>query len=92
MAQKVYAPATSPGAWYDALDKLGATPKLHSMMRFEALNFCDGRRNAWEVYEAVAAEALSAGEWYYGSVAPADVADLLERAQKAGALTLKSGK
>jgi len=92
MAQRIYAPASTPGAWYDALEKLGPSPKLHSMMRFEALNFCDGRRNAWEVYEAVAAEALSAGDWYYGSVSPADVADLLERAAKAGALSLKGGR
>ena len=40
------------------------------MMRFEVLNFADGRRSAFEVYEAVAAEALSAGEWYYGRVTP----------------------
>jgi hypothetical protein len=44
------------------------------------------------VYETVAAEALSAGEWYYGRVGPADVLALLERAAEAGAYSLKAGK
>jgi hypothetical protein len=38
----------------------------------------------------VAAEALSAGEWYYGTVKPADVLQTLERAASAGAYTMKS--
>jgi hypothetical protein len=63
---------------------------LHPMMRFEAYNFADGKRNAYEVYQAVAAEALSAGEWYYGIVKPADVLETLERAAKAGAFTVKA--
>jgi hypothetical protein len=41
------------------------------------------------VYEAVAAEALSAGEWYYGQVRPADVLDALEKAAQAGAFTVR---
>jgi hypothetical protein len=59
------------------------------MMQFEVYNFADGRRTAWDVYEAVAAEALSAGEWYYGQVRPADVLDALEKAARAGAFTLR---
>jgi hypothetical protein len=62
------------------------------MMRFEVYNFADGRRNAFEIYEAVASEALSAGGWVYGSVGAADVLEALERAAKAGAYTLKAGK
>jgi hypothetical protein len=61
-------------------------------MRFEVFNFADGKRSAWDVYEAVAAEALSAGAWYYGKVAAADVLDALERAAKAGAFTVKNAK
>jgi hypothetical protein len=60
------------------------------MMRFEALNFADGRRSALEVYDAVAAEALSAGDWYFGRVTPQDVGALLEAAAKAGAFTAAS--
>ena len=59
------------------------------MMRFEVLNFADGRRSAFEVYEAVAAEALSAGEWYYGRVTPADVLELLDAGVAAGAFTVR---
>jgi hypothetical protein len=74
----------------DALGKMARSGTgLHPMLRFEALNFADGRRSAWEVYEAVSAEALSAGEWYYGSVSPADVAAVLEAGAQAGALTLR---
>jgi hypothetical protein len=40
----------------------------------------------------VAAEALSAGEWYYGKVNPADVLLTLEAAEKAGAFTVKGAK
>jgi hypothetical protein len=92
MMQKVFVPATDPGTWYDALREVKSVAGLHSMMRFEALNFCDGRRNAWQVYEAVSAEALAAGAWYYGSVKPADVLEWLERVAKAGALTVKAGR
>jgi hypothetical protein len=58
-------------------------------MRFEVTNFADGKRSAWEVYEAVAAEALSAGEWYYGKVTPADVRAVLEAGAKAGAFRVE---
>ncbi len=92
MAAKVFAPVSDVGTVEDALGKVKPVEGLHPLMRFEVLNFADGKRNAFEVYEAVAAEALSAGEWYYGAVKPADVLETLERAAKAGALTLKGAK
>ena len=92
MMAKVFVPASDIGAFKDAIDKVKPVDGLHAMMRFEVYNFADGRRNAYEVYEAVAAEALSAGEWYYGTVKPADVLEALERAAKAGAFTVKGGK
>jgi hypothetical protein len=58
-------------------------------MEFEVLNFADGTRTAWEVYEAVAAEALSAGEWYYGTVSPRDVLSVLDSAREAGVFTVE---
>ena len=45
-------------------------------------------RTAWDVYEAVAAEALSAGAWYYGTVRPEDVKAVLDAAVHAGAYTV----
>ena len=92
MARKVYVPVTDPGAWMDALDKMKPVTGLHAMMRFEVLNLADGRRSALEIYEMAAAEALSAGAWYYGAVRAADVLETLDRAAKAGALSLKGGK
>jgi len=96
MAEKVYVPLADPAAFEDALERVPrpvpasrAGGALHPMLRFEILNFADGRRSAWEVYEAVSAEALSAGEWYFGAVTPADVTDVLEAAARAGAFTAK---
>ena len=92
LAERVYVPITEIGAFQDAMDKVKPVEGLHAMMRFEAYNFADGRRTALEVYRAVAAEALSAGDWYYGTVAPADVLEALERARTAGAFTLRQGQ
>jgi hypothetical protein len=89
MADKVYVPLADAAAFEDALERMTAAGTLHPMMRFETLNFADGRRSAWEVYEAVAAEALSAGDWYFGSVTPADVVAVLEAGAKAGAFTVR---
>jgi hypothetical protein len=74
------------------MDKVEAVTGLHPMMRFEVYNFADGKRSAYEVYESVAAEALSAGSWYYGEVKAADVLEALERAVKAGAYTVRATK
>lgn len=88
LASRVYAPVGTVAAWQDALPKIGATSGLHAMMRFEALNFVDGKRTGLEVYEATAAQALAAGEWYYGDVTPEEILDLLEKMHKAGGFTL----
>jgi hypothetical protein len=90
MMARVFQPAADFGTWTDALKTTKAVPGLHPVMQFEALNFADGQRNAFEVYEAVAAEALSAGAWYYGEVTPEKVLEALEGAAKAGAFTLKA--
>ncbi len=64
--------------------------KLHNLMAFETLNFVDGRRSYLDIYRAVRAEALAAGEWYYGSV-PADAVEaVLDANVKAGVLRLKA--
>jgi hypothetical protein len=92
LESKVFVPVGDVGAWYDAMSKVPPVEGLHSMMRFEVYNFADGRRNALEIYDAVAAEALSAGEWYYGEVKAADVVEALERAARAGAFTVKTAR
>jgi hypothetical protein len=92
MAVTVFVPVADVGTFKDAIEKAKPVETLHAMMRFEALNFADGKRSVWEVYEAVAAEALAAGEWYYGAVSPEDVMETLERAARAGAFTVRAQK
>jgi hypothetical protein len=93
MAAKVFTLSNDVARIQDAREKLrGAGGGLHGMMAFEVLNFADGRRNAYEIYEAVAAEALSAGTWYYGEVRPSDVMALLEKAAEAGIASVKAAR
>ena len=90
LASRVYARTPDIAAYQDAMREVKAVEGLHPIMLFEVYNFADGRRTALEVHEAVAAEALAAGRWYYGSPSPADVKEAFERAEKAGAFTLRS--
>ncbi|MFQ5632088.1 MAG: M28 family peptidase, partial [bacterium] len=62
---------------------------LHSIMRAEVYNFVNGKRSYYDIYKAVRAEAVHAGEWYYGTVKLEDVVGLLDAAVDAGALVLK---
>ena len=89
LALQVYVRNPDVAAWQDALENVKPVEGLHPMMAFEVYNFSDGRRTALEVHEAVAAEALAAGKWYYGAPTPAEVKELLERSRKAGAVTLR---
>ena len=68
---------------------LPATNSLHNLMRYEAYNFVDGRRSYYDIYRALRAEQLAAGEWYYGTVRLEDVVQLLDTAVQAGALRLR---
>ena len=76
----------------DYLEKRAAIPgfDLHTLMKWEAMNFVDGRRSVLDIYRAVRAEAQSAGEWYYGKVSAKQIADLLDACVKAGIFRLKS--
>jgi Peptidase family M28 len=92
LARTVYAPVADLAKWQDASRQVKPIEGLHMIVAFEIRNFADGKRNGLEVYQAVAAEALSAGEWYYGRVTPEDVRELLERSVKAGAYTAKPAR
>jgi len=61
---------------------------LHPLMRYEALNYVDGRCSILDIYHAVRAENLSAGEWYYGTVTLDLVEDLFKLAEKKQALEI----
>ena len=52
-------------------------------MQEETLNYVDGKRSILDIYRAVRAESLSAGEWYYGKVSLKDIEEFLEAAARA---------
>jgi len=66
-----------------------AWPGLHPIMARECYGFVDGKRSFLDIYRAVHAEALSAGEFYYGTVTPDSVKGLLDEAVEKGVLKLK---
>lgn len=61
---------------------------IHSTMKMEVFNFVDGKRSYYEIYKAVLAEILAAGNWYYGTLTLTDVVKLLDANVESGALTL----
>jgi Peptidase family M28 len=91
MASQVYVPVAG-AAFEDAIRKVRHVEGLHPAMQAEVFNFADGKRNALDVYDAVASEALSGGAWYYGAVSPADVKEALDRAVAAGAFTTRTSR
>ena len=62
---------------------------LHPLMAYETLNFVDGTRTVSEIFRAVAAEADSAGDWYYGQVTRDDISSYLDSAATAGIVTMQ---
>lgn len=81
-----FAPTEDLGAYFDGIGDAKGGRSLHAILRFETYNFADGTRNALEIYEAVRAEAMGAGEWYYGTVTPEAVLEALRGAVESGAL------
>jgi hypothetical protein len=74
-----------------ALEEQVESPRsLHPLMAYEAINFANGKNSLLDIYRAVAAEADSAGDWYYGTVSPADITSLFASAEKAGLVRMKT--
>jgi hypothetical protein len=89
MAARVPVNVDSPDEYFRRRGLSPAWPGLHPIMARECFGFVDGRRSFLDIYRAVHAEALSAGEFYYGKVTLEAVRGLLEDAVKRGALTIK---
>lgn len=89
-ASMIPAVTASLKAFLEGRRQVASPAGLHPLMQYEALNFADGERTVQEVFEAVAAEADSAGAWYYGTVTLADVEKLFESAVKAGLVEMKA--
>ena len=87
--EKIPANTASLDTYFDSRDSVTFQGNLHTHMREEVFNFVDGKRSYYDIYKAVRAEALSVGEWYYGTVSLEDVCTLLDAAVEAGALELQ---
>jgi Zn-dependent M28 family amino/carboxypeptidase len=84
IADRVPVMTDSVKAFLELRGKVERPRTLHPLMQYEALNFADGKRTVLEISNAVAAEADSAGAWYYGTVAQADIEKVFESAAQAG--------
>ena len=73
----------------DLRSKLDCPKTLHPLMQYQALNFADGTRTVRDIFEAVWAEAESAGTWYYGTVRQDDIEKLFESATTVGMVTMR---
>jgi len=77
------------GQYLDRRNQMKPVPGIHSLMRFEVLNFVDGKNTCLDIYKAVRAEAQAAGAWYYGQVTLDDVVRVLENAAEAQMIAWK---
>lgn len=89
MAARVPVPIADLVQYFKRRGEMKPVRSLHGYMRYEALNFMDGRRSLWDIYAAVRAESLAAGEWYYGKVTPEMITQLFDHAAAAGMITWK---
>ncbi len=61
---------------------------LHPFYVMEVHNLINGKRSVLDIYRAVRAASLSAGEWYYGPVELAKVIEVLEAAETVGVIKI----
>ncbi len=81
--------SAGPKEFLTKRDQIKNVPKLHALMAFEILNFVDGKRTGLEIYNAVSAEALRAGETYYGVVTAEMVGAYLQNLETTGVVKLQ---
>jgi hypothetical protein len=87
--KKVPTNNTSLDSYFEKRSGYVAGTTLHPTMRTELFNLVDGKRNYFEIYKALKAEAMAAGAWYYGVVKLEDVVKVLDSNVEKGALVLK---
>jgi hypothetical protein len=88
-SKKVPANNASLDAYFEKRSGYIAGTTLHPTMRTELFNFVDGKRNYFEIYKALKAEAMAAGAWYYGVVKLQDVVKVLDANVENGTLVVK---
>ncbi|MFC1556742.1 M28 family peptidase [candidate division KSB1 bacterium] len=89
MASKVPANIESVDEYFEKRGRVRSGGTLHGLMAWECYNFVNGRNSYLDIFNAVHAEAMSAGAFYYGTVSTQGVNELLDSAVEAGILTLK---
>ena len=92
LATQVPRNAGTLGEYLRHASEVEGPKSLHPLMQAEALNYVDGLHSILEIYHAVRAESLSAGEWYYGTVTLQDIDALFKAAvkEKAVEITIKT--
>ena len=65
LAATVPSLAASAKEFFDDVGRARRPDGLHGLMAYEALNLVDGRRSYLDIFNAVAAQADSAGAWYF---------------------------
>ena len=88
LSTKVPKPIPSVEEYLTRRREMEGVKGLHYLMAYEILNFVDGKSSYLDIFHAVSAEALSAGEFYYGKVTLEMVEECLDNALKAGLITL----
>jgi hypothetical protein len=88
MTSKVPKMIGVPGDHLRGKQRAEAPKTLHPLMAWEALNYVDGERSILDVFRIVQAEAMSAGEWYYGKVTLDDIATVFNNAEKEEAVEI----
>jgi hypothetical protein len=86
MAAKVPVNAGSLDEYFGKRGWSVGFPGLHPILAKECYAFVDGKRSYLDIYRAVQAEAMAAGEYYYGRVEPLQVKVLLDQAVARGVL------
>jgi hypothetical protein len=75
--------------YIEASNRVRSVDGLHSLMEFEILNFVDGKNSCLNIFNAVSAESLSAGEFYYGRVTLEAVEQYLNNAAEAKTIVIE---
>jgi hypothetical protein len=92
LASKIPAHIESIGEYFKKRGRDYSVPGMNDYMAWECFNFVDGTNSYLDIFNAVHAEVLSAGEYYYSKITMDAVAKVLDNAVENGALLLQSEK
>jgi hypothetical protein len=88
LSQRIPKKVGAVGEYREAVRRIESVSDLHPLMEFEILNFVDGKNSFLDIFNAVSAESLSVGEFYYGRVTLDAVEQYLNHAVAAHAVAV----